>query len=99
MVGFPVTVIGVMPQGFSYPDGSELWLPWGAFSDGAGRINHNFHVVGALRPGVTFGQAQADLSAIARALKQRYPSPYQAKDASAISLRRHIGGDMCGRRF
>ena len=94
LMGDPFTVIGVMPPGFDYPNGSELWIPSGAFFPAGSRTAHNFRVVGQLRPGVTIDQAQADIGAIARRLKQQYPSPFMAKDAAVVPLSQHIVGKV-----
>ena len=95
LMGDPFTVIGVMPPGFDYPNGSHLWIAEGAFfGDNHSRTSHNFRVVGRLRPGVTIAQAQADLSAISRRLKQQYPSPFMAKDAAVVSLNEQIVGKV-----
>jgi len=93
LMGQPFTVIGVMPPGFDYPDHSEVWVAAGAFFDFPSRTAHNFRVVGRLRPGVTTEQAQADVGAISRRLKQEYPSPFMAKDAVVIPLDRYIAGE------
>ena len=93
LMGQPFTVIGVMPPGFDYPDRSELWIAAGAFFDFPSRTAHNFRVVGRLRPGVTMEQAQADFARISRRLKQQYPSPFMARDASVIPLDRQIAGE------
>ena len=93
LMGQPFMVIGVMPPGFDYPDHSEVWIAADAFFDFPSRTAHNFRVVGRLRPGVTMEQAQADVGAIARRLKQQYPSPFMAKDAVVIPLDRHIAGE------
>jgi|SRR5579872_924721 len=94
LMGDPFTVIGVMPPGFDYPNGSELWIAAGAFFPANSRTSHSFRVVGRLRPQVTMEQAQTDISAIARGLKQRYPSPFMAKDAAVISLNQHVVGKV-----
>src|SRR5579885_821758 len=93
LMGQPFTVIGVMPPGFDYPDHSEVWIAADAFYNFSSRTAHNFRVVGRLRPGVSIEQAQADISAIARRLKQQYPSPFMGKDAMVIPLSRQIAGE------
>ncbi|HTS75869.1 MAG TPA: ABC transporter permease [Bryobacteraceae bacterium] len=94
LMGQPFTVIGVMPPGFDYPNGSELWVAAGAFFPANSRTAHNFRVVGRLRLGVTPEQAREDIGAIARRLKREYPSPFMAKDAAVVSLDRHIVGEV-----
>src|SRR5579875_3141864 len=93
LMGQPFTVIGVMPPGFDYPDHSEVWTAAEAFYNFPSRTAHNFRVVGRLRPGVSLERAQADISAIARRLKQQYPSPFMGKDAMVIPLSRQIAGE------
>jgi len=85
--GMAATVIGVMPAGFDFPEQAELWLSMSALGDAGGsRTGHNFRVTGRLRPGVSLEQAQTNIGAIARRLKQQYPSPFQGKDAAVVSL-------------
>jgi putative ABC transport system permease protein len=66
-------VIGIMPRGFTFPDGYDLWLPL-AFTASELRPNqrgaHYVEAVGRLEPGVTREQAQADVSAIEQQIAQ-----------------------------
>src|SRR5262249_30080021 len=63
----PVTIVGVMPQGFDFPgNGVELWVPIGLDPAAKNRGSHNLHVVGRLKPGVSFGQADAQLAGLVR---------------------------------
>ena len=94
MSGVEGVIVGVMPAGFRYPEQAEIWAPVTAFGDFSGRTGHNFRVVGRLKPAVTLEQSQTDLSAIARRLKQEYPSPYMAKDAILTPLRVHTAGKV-----
>ena len=94
--GMAPVVVGIMPPGFSYPEKAELWMPKTAFGDpGLGvRTGHNWRVVGRLKPGLQMEQAQADIGAIERGIKQRYPSPFQGKDAAVVSLASHVAGEV-----
>ncbi len=67
------TVIGVLPAWFVYPEDPEVQLLTPVYHDKpADRMeslgNHQFQVIGRLRPGVTPDQATADLTVIARRL-------------------------------
>jgi putative ABC transport system permease protein len=83
------TVIGVMPQGFEFPDRtSAIWIPL-AFSNEQA-TNHHRHflqVVARLRPGVTVAQANADLASISRDLAEKYPDSNTHIGAYAVPLR------------
>jgi putative ABC transport system permease protein len=94
--GTAPVVIGIMPAGFSYPEKAEFWMPKTAFGDpGFGkRTAHNWRVVGRVKPGIEMQQAQADIGAIERGIKQRYPSPFQGKDAAVVSLTSHVAGEI-----
>lgn len=79
IVGKPVkiggqsrTVIGVMPRGFHFPEelGPDMekgiWLPLQPTAEMLKDRGYNFfNLVGELRPGITVGQAQQELDAIA----------------------------------
>ena len=73
--GQPWTIVGVMPEGFAYPDASVAMWRHARESglDGSQRRSHNLVVVGRLRDDVTLPQAQADLDAIATQLGVEYP--------------------------
>ena len=96
VLGMSPVVVGIMPPGFSYPEKAELWMPGTAFgpAEFGVRTGHNWRVVGRLKPGVSVEQAQADVGAIERHIKQQYPSPFQAKDAQVISLAAHVAGQV-----
>jgi putative ABC transport system permease protein len=69
----PYTVIGVLPPNFWFPDPAELLAPWGD-SDLAARDrgDHDFGVVGHLKPGVSVRQANAELNAIEHRIGEQF---------------------------
>ena len=89
-------IVGIMPPGFNYPEKAEFWMPATAFGDpGYGvRTGHNWRVVGRLKPGIAVEQTRVDIGAIERGIKQQFPSPFQGKDASVVSLAAHIAGEL-----
>ncbi len=88
-------VIGVMPRGFVFPRGSDLWVPM-AFSpkDWAQRGNHFLHVFARLRPGVGIGDAQRDMSAIALQLQHEYPDTNAQVGAAVVGIREELLGKL-----
>jgi putative ABC transport system permease protein len=71
------TVIGVMPDGFQFPDQDDVWVPLAIDkAKPEERGNHGLEVVARIRPGVTPEQAGVELSNIAATLQERYPDNY-----------------------
>jgi predicted permease len=94
--GIEATVVGIMPERFSYPDQAAVWVPAAAFGDPGMnvRTGHNWRVIGRLRTGVSWAQAQADIGGIERRIKKEYPSAFQSKDAAVMPLLRHVAGKV-----
>jgi len=95
----PVTVIGVMPAWFTFPDAStQLWQPVyeeRPEKDMKSFSQHMLGVVGRLRPGVSQAQAIADLSLISRRIRNANLSdPFIYQGADSRPLLDHLVGDM-----
>ena len=71
--GQPATIIGVMPQGFRFPTGVDLWMPLTPTPDLAKRDTRHLQGYAILKPGVTIRNAQAELDGIAARLARQYP--------------------------
>jgi putative ABC transport system permease protein len=56
--GVPLTVIGVAPQGFDYPEQTVIWKP-AAYSEG----NYGWITIGRLKPGITWERARSEVVA------------------------------------
>lgn len=68
----PAVIVGVLPPGFNFPDGSQVWLPRELNSRLPSRTAHNWQVIGRLRDGISLEQARADASSIAKGISQQY---------------------------
>jgi putative ABC transport system permease protein len=89
------TVIGVMPEKFRMPDFAKAWVPLGwTDADRAVRGNHNYQVIGRLKPNITIDQAKSDLAAISTRLEQQYPEDDKGWGATAIPLHEQLIGDV-----
>jgi putative ABC transport system permease protein len=73
--GEDFTVIGVMPASLRYPSQTtDLWVPLVISPQQAvSRGSHLFFALARLKPGVTFQQAQEEMSGIARRIEEQYP--------------------------
>jgi predicted permease len=90
--GQPVTVVGVMPEGFSFPYvGARLWLPMQmdpvATPRGRGR---GLNVVGRLRDGVSFEAAQLELNTIAARIAAEHPKTNAGVHAVVTTFQRAV---------
>jgi predicted permease len=93
----PYEVVGVMPEGFSYPEGQEAWIPEeydARFMSENSRGAYYMEVFGRLRPGVTVEQAARDLNAIGERLKQQYPGTNAGFGMTVASMRESTVGDV-----
>ena len=85
------TVVGVLPPIPQYPVETDVFMPTSACpfrsskSHIEGRDLRMMEVFGRLKPGVTLGQAQADLSTIASRLEAQYPKSYPANIGYAVA--------------
>ncbi len=93
--GEPHVVVGVMPRGFSYPLGAELWTPTGFTAEvlRTQRGAQYLDVIGRLKPGVTAAEASADIVTIAARLRDAYPQSNSEKGATLQPFRDALVGD------
>jgi predicted permease len=73
----PRTVIGVMPQGFDFPRGARLWLPWPLDESSerpilASRPIFTVSILARRRPRRTAQEVDADLNRLASLIRPEY---------------------------
>ena len=79
----PFTVVGVMPAGFAYPAGAQLWTP---LVPGVSELAEQpgvwwMSALGRLKPGVSLEQARRDMAALATTYNRE---TYQAEGITAV---------------
>ncbi len=94
--GVSCPVVGVMPRGFSYPGDTEVWITRSVEPPGTSRTAHNWPIIGRLRSGVTIEQARADVSLIARQLRQTHGASMNAVDFALIPLQEYLTRNVRG---
>ncbi|HEY7402161.1 MAG TPA: ABC transporter permease [Candidatus Angelobacter sp.] len=67
-----VSVVGVLPPGFRFPEDADVWMPRELSPNLPARTGHNHEGLARLRDGVSLAQATEDLSAIGAAIKRQY---------------------------
>ena len=83
-----------MPEGFDYPPDVAVWIPRELYPELPGRTAHNWRGLGRVRDGVTIAQARANLSAIARRIKEEYGKEVDLNDAAVVPLADATVGDV-----
>lgn len=81
-----VSVVGVLPEGFSFPDDTTIWVPRELYQALPSRNAHNWQLIGRLGDGVAPELAYAELSAIARQIKQQFGQGVDMTDVSIARL-------------
>jgi putative ABC transport system permease protein len=83
------TVVGVMPPGFDYPSpDTAVWMPIGLIGEDAVPRRRGFgwmEVVARLKPGISIGQAQAEMNAITERLAKQYPESNADWDQATVA--------------
>jgi putative ABC transport system permease protein len=90
----PLSVIGVLPPGFRYPDNSDFWIPRETVVQSPSRTAHNAEVIARLRDGVSLTSARAELTAIAQRLKQQFSTDTSMAAVALDPLRDAMTSDV-----
>jgi putative ABC transport system permease protein len=94
--GVPYEVVGVMPQGFSYPEGRTLWTPL-EYTKGflvEQRSAWYLSVVGRTKPGVALERVAAEVQTIGSQLAKQYPDHNEGVGLAAVPLRESMVGKI-----
>lgn len=89
----PYEVIGVMPEGFAYPENGELWLPLQTDPLAYPRGQEFVNVVAKLAPGVSLDAANAELATIFSRLEAEHPVANKDFSGHAMEFTRAFIGD------
>jgi putative ABC transport system permease protein len=72
--GALTTIVGVMPEGFSFPQTVDMWVPLVETAGVMSRAQtYTWFAFGRLRDGVSFASAKAETEGIIRRLETEYP--------------------------
>jgi putative ABC transport system permease protein len=89
----PYTVIGIMPEEFSFPPAglqgtsdADCWLPASFTAVENATPSFDYVVVGKLKPGVSASQAASDVATQTRRIWESYPAAVQAQ----VNLRSRV---------
>jgi len=87
------TIVGVLPDGFSFPGKTQVWIESPPVPETAARSAYNQRVVGKVKPGVTAEQLNAEMATLSKQLATAYPED-KLKALEAVSLQEQIVGTI-----
>src|SRR5262249_43305674 len=92
--GYSYTIIGVMPREAQLPGESQLWRLLSVEVDYArmDRRNQFLEVIGRLKPGVSWREAQAEMNTISGRLANQYPETNDGWSMGLVPLMEVIVG-------
>jgi len=96
--GTSYAIVGVIPSSFRfYGQDRDVYTPIGQWNDPSfhdRRTVFSSGMVGRLKAGVTLSQAKADMEGIARNLASAYPEADKGIDATLVSMKEDIVGNV-----
>jgi hypothetical protein len=70
----PTRIVGVMPEGYAFPESAEIWLPLGpADLAPLGYTDRGLETYARLKPGVSAAAAEAELTALVQRVRRERP--------------------------
>ncbi len=87
-------VIGVLPDGFDFPNGNQIWLVMEREGQTTSRTAHNWDAIGRLRAGVTPADADRELAAIYARLAPLYKPDFSGVGAELVPLQASMTGSL-----
>jgi putative ABC transport system permease protein len=103
--GLPNTVVGIMPQGFDYPHGTQIWKP--LKMDEASQRPRTVkrpmwlvRMIARLKPGIGRPQLDAEMARLTSTIRREYPKEFESAGflermaIAAIPLQRRMTGDL-----
>jgi putative ABC transport system permease protein len=83
-------VVGVMPAGFAFPAGADIWMPLEHWPDTTTRTAHNYRTFGRLK--APLESAKAELAVVAGQLRAENPGDDDAIGITMIPLQEVLTG-------
>ena len=97
--GYPVLVIGVVPQAFTFPGWDpDVWRPSMFERDARGQVYfrraHWVRAIARVKPGVSLHQANVEFQVVVQRLQREYPATNTNMGAGMMPLHRFLVGDV-----
>ena len=86
-------VVGVMPEGYAFPENAQLWLPLGPRDLApASYTDDGLQTYARLRPGVSIEAAQTELTSLVQRVREQRPTTVAQNSDPVAVLQFHSGG-------
>jgi putative ABC transport system permease protein len=83
------TIVGILPEHFRFGDLNDIYTPLEIGADPS-RADHNYEVIGLLKPGGTLERANTELVSITKRLAELYPASNLGMGAHALMLQDEV---------
>lgn len=93
-LSWDLQIVGVLPAGFDFPSGTQIWWPMELMDQSLSRTSHAGDAVGRLRPKLTAEAAGRELDNILAALKPQYYPDFDAIGAEVTGLQQSETGSL-----
>jgi putative ABC transport system permease protein len=93
--GTPRTIVGIMPPGFSYPAGQDLWIPI-EYTENTRKARGAWFLsaIARLKPGVSPDQSASEIATLGKNLEKAYPRENTDVGFTTFPLHEAIVGDL-----
>jgi putative ABC transport system permease protein len=94
--GLPATVVGVMRDGFRFPNNTDIWQPLGLMPGVASqsRDTRSLGAFGRLENDATAAQATSELSAVTSKLSREFPATNRGIRPMVVPINEHYNGSI-----
>ena len=86
----PITVLGVMPPGFEYPEQTQIWVTSAVNLSEEPRDNRSWSAIARLNPGIDVQKTQTRLSAINAQLDKQFHESNKGWDVGVSTLHERL---------
>ena len=90
-------VVGVLPAGFPFHDGTQVFVPlelWSSVELRTRDAHPGISVVGRLKPGVTMEAAASEVASIAAVLARQYPKTNAGRGVKLVRIKDDVVGGI-----
>lgn len=87
------TIVGVLPDGFTFPDKAQVWFEASSIPDVPARSAYNQRAIGKVREGVIAEQLNAEMDTFSKQLETSIPEDKQ-KALEAVPLQEQLVGKI-----